>query len=106
MKQLGITDERLLDNESMFKTKNGNTITSDYLRHRLHYVLKKYGFEKHITVHELRHTFATRCIENGIPPQVLKGILGHSTLSMTMDLYAHVLPDTKAKELQKIANLF
>lgn len=56
--------------------------------------------------HTFRHTFATRCIENGIPPQVLKGILGHSTLSMTMDLYAHVLPDTKAKELQKIANLF
>ena len=59
-----------------------------------------------ITPHTFRHTFATRCIENGIPPQVLKGILGHSTLSMTMDLYAHVLPDTKAKELQKIANLF
>ena len=51
-------------------------------------------------------TYASRCIENEKPPQVLKGILGHSTLSMTMDLYAHVLPDTKAKELQKIANLF
>lgn len=62
-------------------------------------------FER-ITPHTFRHTFATRCIENGVPPQVLKGILGHSSLSMTMDLYAHVLPDTKAKELQKIANLF
>ena len=31
-------------------------------------------------------------------PQTLKTILGHSSLSMTMDLYAHVLPDTKAKD--------
>ncbi|MFR5601174.1 MAG: tyrosine-type recombinase/integrase [Lachnospiraceae bacterium] len=61
---------------------------------------------EYFTIHSLRHTFATRCIENGMEPQVLKTILGHSKLSMTMDLYAHVLPDTKSKELQKIAVLF
>lgn len=61
---------------------------------------------KELTPHTMRHTFATRCIENGMEPQVLKTILGHSKLSMTMDLYAHVLPDTKSKEIQKIANLF
>lgn len=32
--------------------------------------------------------------------------LGHSSLAMTMDLYSHVLPDTKADEMQKIANVF
>lgn len=61
---------------------------------------------EYITFHGLRHTFATRCIENGMEPQVLKTILGHSKLSITMDLYAHVLPDTKNKEMQKIASLF
>lgn len=39
-------------------------------------------------------------------PQTLKAILGHSKLAMTMDLYAHVLPDQKAEEIRKIANLF
>ncbi len=39
-------------------------------------------------------------------PKVMQEILGHSTLAMTMDLYAHVLPDTKANEMKKIANLF
>lgn len=38
--------------------------------------------------------------------QVLTVIMGHSKLSITMDLYARVLPDAKYKEMQKIANLF
>lgn len=33
-------------------------------------------------------------------------VMGHSSLAMTMDLYSHVLPDTKAEEMQKIANVF
>ena len=45
-------------------------------------------------------------IENGMKPQTLKVILGHSTLAMTMDLYSHVLPTTKAEEMELIANAF
>jgi len=65
------------------------------------------GYElNHITPHVFRHTFATRAIEAGMQPQVLKTILGHSSLAMTMDLYSHVLPDTKAEEMEKIAGAF
>jgi integrase len=60
----------------------------------------------YFTLHSTRHTFATRCIENGMEPQVLKTILGHSTLAMTMDLYSHVLPDTKAEQMEKVASAF
>lgn len=60
----------------------------------------------HITPHAFRHTFATRAIEAGMQPQVLKTILGHSSLAMTMDLYSHVLPETRAEEMEKIANVF
>ncbi|MDR0925335.1 MAG: site-specific integrase [Hungatella sp.] len=62
-------------------------------------------FER-FTPHCFRHTFATRAIENGMNPQTLKTILGHSTLSMTMDLYSHVLPSTKAEEMELIAKAF
>ncbi len=68
--------------------------------------LQKKGDFDPVTPHTFRHTFATRCIENGMPLQVLKTILGHSSLAMTADLYSHVLPDTKAEEMKKIANLF
>ena len=64
-----------------------------------------YDFPR-ITSHVFRHTFATRAIESGMQPQVLKTILGHSSLAMTMDLYSHVLPDTKAEEMEKIASAF
>ena len=60
----------------------------------------------HITCHTLRHAFATRAIESGMKPQVLKTILGHSNISMTMDLYAHILGEEKVKEMILMENLF
>lgn len=52
-------------------------------------------------MHCLRHTFATRCIEAGVKPKTLQKLLGHSTLSMTMDLYVHVTDDTVFDEMEK-----
>jgi len=60
----------------------------------------------HFSSHTMRHTFATRALENGIPPKVVQELLGHSTITTTLDIYTHVLPETKAEEIKKIANLF
>ena len=40
--------------------------------------------------HSLRHTFATRCIEAGVPALVLKNWLGHTDIHITLDTYADV----------------
>ncbi len=94
----------------VFLQPTGTPLHKGYMKKHLDSLQKQIRQDGHkfkrITPHTFRHTFATRCIENGMPPQVLKTILGHSKLSMTMDLYAHVLPDTKAEEMQKIASLF
>jgi len=94
----------------VFTTESGYPINRDMLKQEVNRVIDNIHKDKvkfeHITPHTFRHTFATRCIENGMPPQVLKTLLGHSKLSMTMDLYSHVLPNTKAIEIQRIANLF
>lgn len=55
-----------------------------------------------IASHALRDTFATRFIEAGGSMHTLKTLMGHATLAMTMDLYAHVLPNTKQEEMDRI----
>ena len=65
--------------------------------------MNRAGIEiEHFSAHALRDTFATRYIEQGGSAQVLKTILGHSSLAMTMDLYSHVMPNTKQKEMDTI----
>ena len=54
------------------------------------------------TLHALRDTFATRFIEQGGNPQTLKSLLGHSSLSMTMDLYSQVMESTRQKEMNQM----
>ncbi|MFW5633149.1 MAG: tyrosine-type recombinase/integrase [Acetivibrio ethanolgignens] len=90
----------------LFSNENGEPLSRDRVQAEIDRIIKKMqadgkSFER-ITPHVFRHTFATRAIEAGMPPQVLKTILGHSSLAMTMDLYSHVLPDTKAEEMKKI----
>lgn len=52
--------------------------------------------------HCFRHTFATRCLENGVKPKIIQELLGHASLQMTMDLYVHATEEEKHKEIQKI----
>lgn len=94
----------------LFCNENGEPISRERVQAEIERTVKRIRAAGHefprITSHVFRHTFATRAIEAGMQPQVLKTILGHSSLAMTMDLYSHVLPDTKAEEMEKIANIF
>lgn len=94
----------------LFCNEKGEPLSRERVQAEIDRTIKRiraagYDFPR-ITPHIFRHTFATRAIEAGMQPQVLKTILGHSSLAMTMDLYSHVLPDTKAEEMEKIANAF
>lgn len=52
-------------------------------------------------LHDLRHTFATRCIESGISVLTLSKWLGHSNVNTTLNIYAHILPDFEREEVQR-----
>lgn len=90
----------------VFITQYRNNIITDRINtviERIIEQINKAGFKMDIiTSHAFRDTFATRYIEAGGTPQTLKTILGHSSLAMTMDLYAHVLPNTKQEEMNNI----
>ncbi len=52
--------------------------------------------------HCLRHTFATRALEVGMDYKTLSEILGHSSVGITLDLYAHSLKEHKIKQMNKL----
>lgn len=56
------------------------------------------------SMHVLRHTFATRCIEGGMKPKMLQIILGHSNIGITMNLYVHTTEEEKLKEIELVAD--
>ena len=57
-------------------------------------ILKKAGLPD-IRFHDLRHTFATHALTNGVDARTLSGILGHTNASFTLDTYTHVTDDMK-----------
>ena len=58
---------------------------------------------RRICMHALRHTYATRAIERGVPPKVLQQLLGHVSIKTTMDRYVHVTYDSMEKAVQLFA---
>ena len=67
-------------------------------------VLKKIGielgFNKKLTCHVARHTFATTSISLGIPIEVVSKLLGHTSIRTTQ-VYAKIVDSVKVKEMKK-----
>lgn len=66
---------------------------------------KKAGVDE-ANFHSLRHTFATRAIENHMDVKTLSEILGHEDVSTTMNRYAHSLDEHKRKAMQRMDQLY
>lgn len=59
----------------------------------------------HVRFHDLRHTCASLLLSAGESPKVIQEILGHSTITTTMDIYAHLSDEAKAKGINRIDDL-
>lgn len=67
--------------------------------------LKKYTKEcnlENIHFHTLRHTFATRCIEVGFDVKTLSEVLGHASISVTLDRYVHPNMNLKRENMSRL----
>ncbi len=67
---------------------------------------KSHADKVQVTFHTLRHTFATRAIEQGMEIPVLSKILGHADISTTLNKYCHAIPDRKRENMEKIECLY
>lgn len=90
----------------VFPTRSGKPVEEVAAIDAIKEILNKMAddglYIEKFTPHTLRHTFATRAIENGMNPKTLQKILGHSSLQMTMNLYCHVSHDTLFEEMKKM----
>jgi integrase len=64
----------------------------DFHRRSYKPLLEKAGLPNSTRFHDLRHTHATLLLSLGVNPKVVQERLGHSQISVTMDVYSHVLP--------------
>ena len=88
-------DYVFIDEEGLIKPNSYNAaLEKNICRH--------IGIRK-ISMHILRHTFATLCAKNGMPPKTLQTILGHSSIRMSMDYYVHTYEEEKASEMEKVS---
>ena len=73
----------------VFPSPTGGPISPDSVLHMLHRVLKRAGLSK-VRFHDLRHTFATLALQNGVDIKTISGMLGHYSAGFTLDTYTHV----------------
>ena len=59
-----------------------------------------------IRFHDLRHSAATMMLTMGVHPKVVQELLGHSSISLTLDTYSHVLPSMQQEAMDKLDALF
>lgn len=84
-------------NDYLFLNKDGNRLSSRYVRKIIDDIVVKASIKMHISPHMLRHTFATEMLNNGADLVSVKDLLGHESLNTT-SIYTH-LSDDKIREI-------
>lgn len=79
------------EHDLVFTTKGGNPVNGSWLTHDLYRRLEAAGLPV-VRFHDLRHAAASLLLAEGFGPREIMLVLGHSTIALTMDVYAHV-PD-------------
>ena len=81
--------QRKTISQYVFPSPAGGPISPDSVLKMLHRVLKRAGLPE-IRFHDMRHTFATVALQNGVDIKTVSGMLGHYSAGFTLDTYAHV----------------
>ena len=88
----------------VFPSPTGGPISPDSVLHMLHRVLKRAGLPK-VRFHDLRHTFATLALQNGVDIKTRSGMLGRFSAGFTLDIYTYVTGAAQCQAAQTMAGV-
>ena len=103
-------EERLLvgpdftDSGLVFHYPDGSCLRPDAVSAQFLRRVERHGLPR-LTLHGLRHTWATLALEQGIHPRVVQERLGHSTIAITLGIYSHVSPTLHDEAAPTVAAL-
>ena len=92
------------NDEYVFPSPNGGPISPDSVNNMLKRVLARAGIPK-VRFHDLRHTFATIALQNGVDIKTVSGMLGHFSAGFTLDTYAHVTTAAQKEAADTMENV-
>ena len=93
------------DQGLVFATQTGALVNPSNLRKRSFApLLERAGLPK-IRFHDLRHTCATLLLARNVNPKIVSEMLGHATISITLDTYSHVLPDMQGSATRALEDV-
>lgn len=99
------TDNYFAVNEyNLLFTKNGNMISTNQVNSYYKRLIERYNIADNVkkcNQHQLRHTYATRSIESGMPAKVLQYRLGHSDITITLNTYCDVFSEYEDTYIDK-----
>lgn len=93
------------DRQLVFCTMWGGPLDPGYINQQFHKALAQAGLPA-LRPHDLRHTAATLLLRRGVHPKVVQELLGHSTITLTLDTYSHVAPALHAEVASHMNALF
>ncbi len=93
------------DQGLIFSSSNGGYMDPGNFNRKLNKVTKELGMES-LSPHVLRHSFATRGLEAEVSLKAMQELLGHSSITVTGNIYTHLLEEQKRKEVEKLNKIF
>jgi integrase len=100
-----VAGDTWVDQNYVFCTAKGRHLHPNPIVVAFKKVLKRAGLPD-IRFHDLRHTAATMLLELGVHPKIVQERMGHSEISMTMDIYSHVMPTMQRQAIMQLDDAF
>ena len=104
---MGLVRLKLSRSAVLCRTPRGTLLRRDYYNREIWKpAVTATGLPADTTFHDLRHTFASTALAEGVPISEVSRWLGHKSITTTVDLYGHLVPEASGRARDALDNAF